>query len=117
MNSTRVDRNPATHSDDIQDIEARLKLRLPVVVDEIKRIQDKGALKGFATVTVNKFTIHGCRIIQAPGQSVWVSLPHYEVKQADGSKSKWYPIIEIHDKNLRRGIENAVLAAYAEAGP
>jgi DNA-binding cell septation regulator SpoVG len=103
MNSTR-------YSDEFQ---ARLKLSPAVIVDSIKRIDGTGALKGFATVTIaGKLTIHSCRIIHAPGQSAWVSLPQTEVKAADGGKSKFYPIVEIHDENLKRAIETAVLAEF-----
>ena len=82
-----------------------------VMVDEIKRI-DKGSLRAFATVTVGgRLTIHSIRVIQE-GQVAWVSMPQNEVKSQVGGKSKWFPIVEIHEQTLKQQISEAVLAAW-----
>ena len=68
-----------------------------VTVDSIKKV-DKGSLRAFATVTIaGKLTINSIRIIQQAEQSAWVSLPQNEVKAADGGRSKYFPIVEVHD--------------------
>ena len=83
-----------------------------VTVDSIKPV-NKGSLRAFATVTIaGKLTINSIRIIQQADQSAWVSLPQNEVKSADGGRSKYFPIVEVHDDGLKKQIINAVLAEY-----
>ncbi len=83
-----------------------------VRVDQIKPI-NKGSLRAFATVTIaGKLTIHSIRIVQQAEQAAWVSLPQNEVKAADGGKSKYFPIVEVHDDGLKKQIINAVLAEF-----
>ena len=87
-------------------------MRQAVVVDSIKRI-DKGSLRAFATVTIaGKLTINSIRIVQQNKQAAWVSLPQNEVKSADGGRSKYFPIVEVHDDTLKKQIIDAVLAEY-----
>ena len=114
MQNTKFDRNPQTISD-IRAAVANVQSAKPasIVVDSLKRIDGKGALRAFASITINgKVTIHSCRIIHEDGKSPWVSLPQSEVKARDGGKSRWYPLIEIHDDGLKKAIEVAVLAEY-----
>jgi len=83
-----------------------------IVVDTIKTI-DKGNLKAFVTVTINKkVRISGLRIVQQPGQTAWVSMPQSEVK-SDNGKPKYYPIVEILDPTLKQQIQDAVLERWA----
>ena len=114
----RSDRNSQILSDvraALLEIQQSPKHAPVITVDSIKRI-DKGALRAFVSVTINqKLTIHSCRVIHQDEQSPWVSVPQREVPDPDGGRSKYFPIIEIHDKNLKQAIERAVLDEYRKA--
>jgi DNA-binding cell septation regulator SpoVG len=88
-----------------------------IKVNSVKQI-NKGSLKAFASVTIaDKLTVNSIRVVQQTGQAAWVSLPQNEVKAADGGKSKYFPIIEIHDEELKREIIKAVLAEFTSLQP
>ena len=91
-----------------------LKLAPSVVVKSLRRIDGRGALKGFASVTIdNKLTIHGCKIIDQPNsEGPWVAYPQTEQKDPNGGKSKYFPIIEILDATLKKEIQAAVLSVW-----
>ena len=83
-----------------------------VRVDSITPV-NKGSLRAFATVTIaGKLTIHSIRIVQQDDQAAWASLLQNEVKAADGGKSRYFPIVEIPDDELKKQIIDAVLAEF-----
>lgn len=84
-----------------------------IEVLEVRCLTDGGNLKGFAKVKLGAVIIHGCRIIQQPGQRAWMSLPQQPArKKADGSGSGWYPVVEITRRELMDQVRDAVLAAW-----
>jgi hypothetical protein len=63
---------------------------------EVRRLEGHGNLRAFAKVRLGAVVIHGCRVIQQPGQKAWVALPQVPARaKADGSGAGWYPVIEI----------------------
>jgi DNA-binding cell septation regulator SpoVG len=85
----------------------------PIEVLEIRRLPDTGNLKGFAKVRLGPVVIHGCRVIQQPGQKAWVALPQTPARaKADGSGAGWFPVVEITSKDLMPRVRDAVLDAW-----
>ena len=81
-----------------------------ITVEVIKRIDNAGSLRGFASVDVDgKLKIHDLRIVQQDGQRAWVSMPQASYEK-DG-KRRWYSIVEVPD-NVKAAIQNAVLATW-----
>jgi hypothetical protein len=77
------------------------------------RVQDCGNLKAFAKVRLGAVVIHGCRIIQQPGQRPWVALPQVPArKKADGSGAGWFPVVEITNRDVLDRLRAAVLEAW-----
>jgi DNA-binding cell septation regulator SpoVG len=99
--------------DALRDVVSQPKSAASIVVDEIKII-NKGSLKAFAKVTIGggKITIHSIRIIQQDGQEAWIAFPQNELPACDGGKPKYFPVVEVHDRDLRTRISDAVLTAY-----
>src|SRR5262249_33291272 len=87
-----------------------------IVVNTIRRFDDRGNLRAFATITVLGIKIDGVRIIQQPGPSPWVSMPQNEVPAKDGGRSRWYPVVQIVDTTLKDQISEAVLSAWPSSG-
>jgi DNA-binding cell septation regulator SpoVG len=83
-----------------------------IEVLEVQRISS-GNLKAFAKVRIGAVIIHGCRIVQQPGQKAWVALPQTPArKKADGSGAGWFPVIEIISKDLKARVDAAILEAW-----
>ena len=70
-----------------------------VFVEEIKDI-NKGNLKAFVTVTIERVTIKGFRIVQQPGKKAWVSVPQQEWTDNKGER-RYSNIIELPDDLLK----------------
>jgi DNA-binding cell septation regulator SpoVG len=84
----------------------------PIQVIEVRRIEGHGNLRAFAKVRLGPVVIHGCRVIQQPGQRPWVALPQVPArKKADGTGSGWFPVIEITRRVLLDQVRDAVLEA------
>jgi DNA-binding cell septation regulator SpoVG len=80
---------------------------------EVKPVTGRGNLKAFARVRLGAVVIHGCRVIQQPGQKAWVALPQVPARaKADGSGAGWYPVIEITNPELLARVRAAVLEAW-----
>lgn len=74
------------------------------------RPMERGNLKALADIQLGEtMIIHGCRIVQQPGQRAYVALPQNE------SGGKYYPVVTAVDKRFKEAIEVKVLAAW-EAG-
>ena len=84
-----------------------------VVVSKIRPVNNAGNLRAFCTVEIGgKLKIHGCRIVQQPGQLSWASLPQREWVDREG-KRKFYPTIELPE-HVRHAIIKAILKAWSE---
>jgi len=82
-----------------------------VACTDIKRLENTGNLKAYATITVGKgLTIYGCRVIQQPGQTAWVSLPQTK------SGEKWFPVVKADDDRLKEVIDAVILDKWASHG-
>ena len=77
------------------------------LVKQIVRLPDGGNLKAFAVVEVGPWTIRGVRVIQQPGQKVYVALP--QERTSDG---RYFPILQSADTNLKDAIQAAVLLEW-----
>jgi DNA-binding cell septation regulator SpoVG len=83
-----------------------------IEVLEIRTI-DRGNLRAFAKLRLGSVVIHGCRVIQQPGQKAWVALPQIPGRaKADGSGAGWFPVIEIVNRDLLDRVRSAVLEAW-----
>lgn len=80
---------------------------MTITVRELHALAGAGNLKGFAVVEVGPFTIHGCRIIQQPGQRPYVALP--QEKTSDG---RYFPVVQTQDRSLKDALQTAVLSAW-----
>lgn len=59
------------------------------------RVINKGNLKAFFSVLIaKKMWIHGCRLVQQPGQQPWASLPQNEYTDKEGKK-KYSAVVEL----------------------
>jgi DNA-binding cell septation regulator SpoVG len=67
-----------------------------------------GNLRALATVKIGPLIIHGCRVIQQPGQSAWVSMP---TRQDD--TGRWFPIVSTEDEDIRDAVKSLLLTAWA----
>lgn len=67
-----------------------------------------GNLRALATITIGPLTIHGCRIIQQPGQAAWVAMPQ---RQDDGGR--WFPVVATDDESVKAAVRSALLNAWA----
>jgi len=83
-------------------------ISMGVQVVRIRRVE-KGSLKAFATVMIDRITIRGFRIVQQEWQRAWVSVPQVEYMK-DGEK-KYAPIVILPDA-LKREVDQAVLEAW-----
>jgi DNA-binding cell septation regulator SpoVG len=84
-----------------------------VEVIELKRLDGNGNLKAFAKIKLGAVIVHGCRVIQQPGQKAWVALPQVPARaKADGSGTGWFPVIEITSPDLLARVRAAVLEAW-----
>jgi DNA-binding cell septation regulator SpoVG len=81
----------------------------PVHVQEIRRVDDCGNLRAFAKVQVGPFVLHGCRVIQQPGQHPYAQLP---MKPAGAGRKGWFPAVTCHIPTLDQQIKGAILEAY-----
>jgi DNA-binding cell septation regulator SpoVG len=89
--------------------------RKPVEVLEVRRLSGDGNLRAFAKVRIGCLVIHGCRVIQQPGQRAWVALPQVPARaKADGSGAGWYPVVEVTNRSVMDQVRDAVLAAWDE---
>ena len=80
---------------------------LAVRVLDVKPVEGHGNLRAFATIGVGPFIVHGCRVVQQPGQRAWVSMP--QTKSGD----RWWPVVEVEDRALKDAISETVLRAWA----
>ena len=53
----------------------------------------EGNLRAIASVQIGPLVIHGCRVVQQPGQAAWTSAPQSEWTDAAGKK-KYKSILE-----------------------
>ena len=68
-----------------------------------------GNVKAFVSVKIgDALTIHGCKVVQQPGQRAYVALPQNE------RNGKYFPAIESHDPRFQEALSIAVLAAWNE---
>jgi DNA-binding cell septation regulator SpoVG len=83
-----------------------------IEVLEVRRV-DAGNLRAFAKIKLGCVVIHGCRIVQQPGQKAWVALPQTPArKKADGSGAGWFPVVEITRRDVLDDLRDAVLRAW-----
>ena len=68
-----------------------------------------GNLRALATVKIGPLVIHGCRVVQQPGQSAWVSMP---TRQDDAGR--WFPIVTTDDDTIKDAVKATLLAAWAD---
>lgn len=74
---------------------------------------NKGNLKAFVDVAIGfSMRVYGFRIIQQPGQKMWVSPPQRSWEGEDG-KMKYSPILELTG-SLKARVEKAILDAYIQ---
>ena len=74
---------------------------------------ESGNLKAFCSVDIGgEIKIHGCRIIQQPGQLAWPSLPQNEWKDSEGNR-RFYPVIELPEHVLHQ-VKKEVLRAWGK---
>ena len=74
---------------------------------------EAGNLKAFCSVDIGgKITIHGCRVVQQPGQLAWASLPQNAWTDSEG-KRRFYPVLEMPE-HVRHGVMKAILRAWQE---
>lgn len=82
----------------------------PVYLLSLRRIENKGALKGFADVRLfGKLYVHNCPIYK--GANGWFAVPP-KVKGGDGV---WREIIEIADDDLRQTFQAVILQGYEDS--
>ena len=71
-----------------------------------------GNVKAFISVRIgDALTIHGCKVVQQPGQRAYVTLPQNE------RNGKYFPTVESHDPRFLEASAAAVLTAWNEAQP
>lgn len=84
-----------------------------VSVVGIYPLNQAGTVKAFATIAIGTaLEIHGCKIIQQPGQKAWCALP--DRKSPDGNG--YFPVIKALDERLAEEISRVVLAAWQNGG-
>jgi DNA-binding cell septation regulator SpoVG len=86
----------------------------PIEVLEVRRLTGDGNLKAFAKVRLGAVVIHGCRVIQQPGQRAWMALPQVPARKGPDSKggSGWFPVVEITSADLLARVRAAVIEAW-----
>jgi DNA-binding cell septation regulator SpoVG len=84
-----------------------------IEVLEVRPVRGEGNLRAFVSIRLGAVVIHGCRVVQQPGQRAWVALPQTPArKKADGSGAGWFPVIEIRRRELLDQVRDAILAAW-----
>ena len=84
---------------------------IPVTVLKLTSPAKDGNLKAFVDVQVGTtLIVHGCRVIQQPGQRAFVAPPQSEWTGQDGKKH-YSPIVEWTGA-LKSAVETAVLDAW-----
>lgn len=76
----------------------------------LRRIEGKGALKGFADIRVfGMFYIHNCPIYK--GSNGWFAAP----PRMKGNDGVWREIIEFADDDFKRTFQSVVLQGYEDS--
>jgi len=84
---------------------------MEIEVLEVKPLSADGRpLRGFASVKVGDWIIHDWRIVQKPGERVWVSVPQVSWKDRTGTV-RYRALLSISGE-LRQQIEVAILSAW-----
>lgn len=81
-----------------------------IEVLDVRRVENAGNLKAFATVRAGCLKIHGWRVIQQPGQRAWVSVP-----QERDQEGRRHNQIEVTNPAVLEAIRAAMLQAWAAA--
>lgn len=73
-----------------------------------------GNIKAFFTLDLIKLKIHGCKLIQQPGQKMWCRMPDEKYTDKNGNV-KYKNIVEISDIPLIGRITTAAVAEYEKS--
>jgi len=85
---------------------------MDIEVMDIKPLLRCGNLKAFADLRIGAIEIHGLRVVQQPGQRVYVQLPVVEYIRKDDGNRAFAPLIRIHDPTLDAAIRQAVMEVW-----
>jgi DNA-binding cell septation regulator SpoVG len=84
-----------------------------IEVTKITRLPSGGSLKAFVSILLDTvIAINDFKIVHQSGKTPWLAMPSREVEY-QGVK-KYYPTIEIRDKELKSQIEQAVFRAWEQ---
>lgn len=78
---------------------------------EIRPVTNAGNVRAFVTVRLGGVTIHGCKVVQQPGQAAWLAMPDRSYADASG-KQKWSAVVEL-SPDLKRKVSDFVMAEWA----
>jgi DNA-binding cell septation regulator SpoVG len=74
-------------------------------------LPNAGSLKALVSIRLRgEVVVHGCKIIQQPGQKAWFALPSREYTGKDGER-KFSPVVELPEP-LRQEVARVVLAKW-----
>jgi len=76
-----------------------------IEVGKIKIMSGKGNFKGYVEIKIDDITIRSCSIMDGKN-GLFVTMP--SKKGGD----EWYPIVTLHDNDLKTEVNSAVIGAY-----
>jgi DNA-binding cell septation regulator SpoVG len=98
------------HRENQDFVDAARRFQAPddphVEVLDIKQLNGNGAVRAFVDIRIGHLSINGFKIVQQPGQQAWVAPPSHK------SGERWFNTVEIHDRDLKDRIRDAVLARW-----
>lgn len=82
----------------------------PIAVLDIRPMQGAGNIRACLSIRIGAVTIHGCKIVQQPGQRAWLAMPERQWQDA-GGKKHYSPTVEL-SSDLKKRVNEIVLAAW-----
>lgn len=79
----------------------------PIEILDVRPLTSSGNVRAFVSIRLHGLTIHGCKVVQQPGQRPWASLPSQQSK--DG---KWFAVVETDNHALKAAIQTKILEAW-----
>jgi DNA-binding cell septation regulator SpoVG len=80
-----------------------------VEVVAIRPLTNSGDLRAFVSIKIDNITTHDLRIVQQPGQRVWISMPTREYRQHE--QRRFSPVVELSE-SPKYEVSRIVLAAW-----
>lgn len=81
-----------------------------IEVLDVRRVENVGNVRAYLSLRIGGVTIHGCKVVQQPGQRPWLAMPDRQWTAPDG-KVRYTTVIELTN-SLKRLVSDTLLAGW-----